>query len=376
MPANIPWIVFSYSDNVKRRIVEINMKQKFHRINIFLKDPNKKPFTKILGEVLNLWLIKKKFPIHYFGRFFYRKGAEDCRNFLSMKEYYSIIYSKKLNKEEYLPFLNNKLAFHLLCEKYNIKTPQVTSYNFGADFFFQGKLISGLNANSIAGFFAKVFESAGAEKLFLKPLSSFGGKGIIILSRADLHADMERLGDELIRNSYIHQLAVTQHPEINKIYSHSINTIRIDTYIDDAGKVHTLGIVMRFGTGGNPVDNVSSGGFFALVDSESGRLKGRGHKSMIYGGETFGQHPDTGFVFKDFKIPFFNEALELGRELARYIPNRISGWDIAITPDGPVVIEGNKTPGILMGEIAYGGYMKHPLFKEILANSKIAWKRL
>lgn len=60
---------------------------------------------------------------------------------------------------------------------------------------------------------------------------------------------------------------------------------------------------------------------------------------------------------------------ELCHSLSKYIPNRLKGWDIAITPQGPIVVEGNHTPYILMGEIGYGGYVKHPLYKEIMANA-------
>ncbi len=42
------------------------------------------------------------------------------------------------------------------------------------------------------------------------------------------------------------------------------------------------------------------------------------------------------------------------------------GWDIAITQNGPITIEGNHNTNITMSEVGYGGYKKHPLVKEML----------
>ncbi len=42
------------------------------------------------------------------------------------------------------------------------------------------------------------------------------------------------------------------------------------------------------------------------------------------------------------------------------------GWDVAISENGPLIIEGNDNNSLFMSDIAYGGYLKHPLFKEIL----------
>ena len=42
------------------------------------------------------------------------------------------------------------------------------------------------------------------------------------------------------------------------------------------------------------------------------------------------------------------------------------GWDIAITPNGPFVIEGNHNTGLMMTEVGYGGYKKHPLINKLL----------
>ena len=41
------------------------------------------------------------------------------------------------------------------------------------------------------------------------------------------------------------------------------------------------------------------------------------------------------------------------------------GWDVAITPNGSLIIEGNHNYHIAMQEMAYSGCRSHPVFKEI-----------
>ena len=47
-------------------------------------------------------------------------------------------------------------------------------------------------------------------------------------------------------------------------------------------------------------------------------------------------------VFEGFRIPYWNEVRELVKNVHAKLPDiRSIGWDVAITPNGPVLIEGN-----------------------------------
>lgn len=53
-------------------------------------------------------------------------------------------------------------------------------------------------------------------------------------------------------------------------------------------------------------------------------------------------HPNTGVVFKDYQLPYWNEVIEVVKLMHSYLKDIKSiGWDVAITPNGPVLIEGN-----------------------------------
>ncbi len=345
----------------------MGLKENLFRISVFVKDKNKKKYSTIIKEVMVLWYQKKNFPLHYFGRFLYRKDAVHYMDYLDMKEYRSIIYSKKMNEPEYYPILSNKLIFSFFCEKHKLPTPQTLSYNLKGIFFLKETTYEIKDKQALIDFFTELFDSNKLERLFVKSLCGYGGKNVHVLTSSNLEFLLNKIGDELLENSFIHQKSIFQHEKINKIYSKSINTLRMDTYIDKNGKTHVLGTAMRFGSGGKAVDNISSGGLFVPVNSLNGKLTAKGMQGMIHGGIECYSHPDTGFIFNDFEIPYFRESLDLCLQLSKYIPLRLAGWDVAITPEGPIIIEGNHTPYILMGEIAYGGYVKHPLYKEMIS---------
>ena len=215
-------------------------------------------------------------------------------------------------------------------------------------------------------FFEMVFEETGHNVLFLKPISLYGGTGCYRISKHNLEQDLSKNKDFILKNCCIHEEVVVQHEDVNKIHPNCVNTIRVETFIDKENQIHILSAFMRFGVGSGFVDNAHAGGFYVGIDLEEGRLKEKGHQYMEYGGAEYTQHPDSGFEFKGYKIPYFEEVKKLVVDAVKCLPDRYIGWDIAISEDGPVIIEANEYPSIFMADIAYGGYLKHPLYRGIL----------
>lgn len=60
-------------------------------------------------------------------------------------------------------------------------------------------------------------------------------------------------------------------------------------------------------------------------------------------GNNYTYHPDTNIKLVGFQIPKWNEAVETAINLAKQVPDvRYVGWDLALTADGWVMIEGNE----------------------------------
>ena len=127
---------------------------------------------------------------------------------------------------------------------------------------------------------------------------------------------------------------------MNKLYSGSVNTLRMFTVYTDEG--HYLQGILKFGNGGN-VDNFSSGGMYTFVN-ESGVVIA---PAIDKKDDIYYEHPATKEKIVGFTVPMFEEAKELVCKAAQEVPEvAYIGWDVAITQHGPVLIEGNCYPGV------------------------------
>ncbi len=337
------------------------------RIKVFLKDPEKKNPFRICYEVLVLLLTKKELPMYYF-KHLYRKENKNYKDYLGTEEAGKIHSSKKLHRQEFVCLLRNKLNFALYCEKNGIATPKLISHNFGRNFFFNQNFEKISDKKDMINFFKEVFKTTGSKSLFMRPFALNGGRGCFRLDRDDLEQKIDIEYGHMIEGGYTHTEIVTQHDLINAIHAKSINTIRILTFRDD-GKIHALPVFLRVGIGESVVDNAASGGIFIGINQETGTLKPLAYRSMKFGGERILRHPDSGFRFEGFQIPFFREACEMAVTATNHIPDVFIGWDIAITPEGPTIIEGNDRPDMFGSDVAYGGILQNPVIRKVLSQA-------
>lgn len=60
---------------------------------------------------------------------------------------------------------------------------------------------------------------------------------------------------------------------------------------------------------------------------------------------TYEYHPMAKIKFSTVKVPYVKEAFDMALKAALLVPEvRYVGWDIAFTPNGPVIMEGNEYP--------------------------------
>lgn len=337
----------------------------FNQVRLILADKSKKKsYWTILKEVCQLSLMKKEPAFYYGGKYLYRADRTNYKDYLSIGEYYKLRNSTLLHNSETSSLLRNKLSFALFCEEQGLTVPKLFSHNLKHSFMFQNEHVKIQTDEDVIVFFKKVFERTGISGLFVKEIGALGGKGCYLLRPDNLEEKLT--GQKFYERSFIHQELVIQHEAINQIYPHSINTIRFISHVDKNAKSHIISAFMRFGRGGNFIDNAKGGGMYVAINMNSGTLERDAHQSMNAGGGLFTQHPDTGFAFNGFTIPYFTEACDMVLDILSYIPDGFTGWDIGITPNGPVIIEGNENPGMQTADIAYGGLLKHPIMKQIM----------
>lgn len=181
---------------------------------------------------------------------------------------------------------------------------------------------------------------------FCKKLSGMQGHGafFLLIEDGNLFVDGRPVSvDELrtrLAGRFLFQQRIEQHPAMRRLNPGSVNTLRLVSFCNNA-KAEVLFGALRIGVAHKNVDNWAAGGLIVKIDLGSGELRGEGFFKPGYGGRT-GVHPDSGVLFDGFRIPFFAEAIAMVVCLHEYLPQIHSiGWDVAITGNGPVIVEGN-----------------------------------
>lgn len=228
---------------------------------------------------------------------------------------------KKLNDKEYMDIFDNKLMFNEKFKDY-----------IGRDF---------IDAAHCSDAQFKKF-CKGKKQIFCKPKDSCSGKGIYKVIEINKDTDINELHKFMIDNDLFCEDVIIQHKDMNKLNKSSINTIRITTVLNE-NKVYPMYAILRIGVGDSKVDNVGSGGIYTVL-SEDGEIVNPCWSDKTI--TTYTAHPTNGFELIGFKIPYFKQAIALCKKAAKVEKHiRYVGWDVAITEDGPILVEGNQLPG-------------------------------
>jgi glutathione synthase/RimK-type ligase-like ATP-grasp enzyme len=339
------------------------------------KDPDRKSLITILKELLKLTLIHREIPGHYFSDFLFKNFATGVENYLPIKRAARIVPS--LNDPRLKEVLDNKLYFNLFYSQFKIALPKLLMYNHGCT-FVQGNEIVKINTpEHFLIIIKKLFDTDPAmSSVFIKRIySSSSGTGIYRIRKQDTADNFEGISEVyqwIIKSECLIQEGIVQHHELNNLNPSSVNTVRIDTLLNKEGNIDVLSAYLRMSQGNHYVDNIGSGGCMVGVNLESGTLKKYANPDFkVYGTVVYTSHPVTGIAFEGFELPFFEDVKALVIRAASLMPGlRIIGWDVAFSEKGPVIIEGNSDYGIRGNDLAYGGYLSHPLLKKVLEEDK------
>ena len=180
-----------------------------------------------------------------------------------------------------------------------------------------------------------------------KPKNGLGGGGVCKVFSKDID-DIDAYYDKILEEGLFLEEYVSQNSKINEICSKSVNTIRIMTFGYD-GKSEILFASMRFGDGEHDVDNFHQGGMGVLVDIDSGKLVGSAINKDL---DVFDKHPFSGVKFDGFQIPNWDYIKKMVLDAAKVSDKiHVVGWDVAVTEEGAVLIEGNRRPGFDLPQV-------------------------
>ena len=111
----------------------------------------------------------------------------------------------------------------------------------------------------------------------------------------------------------------------------------------DGEKGHIVQAVLKMGRHNAITDNFSGGGLYTFLDNDGVAL----YPATNSDGEIYEVHPQSGTDIVGFKVPFIKEAFKMVVKASAVTPEmKYIGWDVAVTEDGPVIVEGNNIPGV------------------------------
>lgn len=197
--------------------------------------------------------------------------------------------------------------------------------------------------------------------LFVKPAKARGGKGAqrwaFLGEGLFTNSSQQQLGERPLRDR-LHREAATKpllvqpriwvHDELENLSNGALSTVRVVTCLNEFGDPEVVEALFRMAQGRHSiVDNFHAGGLASAVSLDDGRLDKASGQDCRTGWVT--SHPDTNAPIEGVRLPLWEETKALAIEAHHAFADRkIIGWDIAITNEGPIIVEGNSSPDLDM----------------------------
>lgn len=286
------------------------------------------------------------------------------REFILDSEFNPVL--QRLNRE-HMPLADDKLAFAGHCHASGLPTPPIICVLAARG---AGDLRSDTPTVSDERQFAAAV-AAGPDAIFIKTLDGAHGEHAFKAIRnggrwcfAGQEGSVAELysycaGHPAAPRAWIVQAVVRPHRDLAGIMPSALGTIRAVTYESRLGPEIVLA-ALRIPVDGSVTDNFSggrSGNLVAPIDPASGRVgtarrsRSRHWPTM----ESVSRHPDTGWPIEGMTIPAWHAVTELLLRAQKLTPQfRSAGWDIAVTDEGPLIVEVNPGYDIDLLQVAQG----------------------
>ena len=307
------------------------------------------------AEMFAIFALTGNGPGFYHMAGFWRRDIpwQDKRGHLGASGYQKRL--GKLNPLDYRKITQNKLSEKSMLQLLGFPTPRFLGYlhpvhgrtHTGAPLRNSGDLSGLLSSEQLDRVCFKLIEGWAGRKFEVVDIIRHGNE--VKLRRpgdqstveiADFYRtrlDVEKTGGMLIE-AYLYQ-----HPDLAAFNPSSVNTLRIWVVQCRDGQMRTILAYLRIGRAGSIVDNQSSGGIVAPIHLDTG-VTGCAMDGLPTR-ELFPSHPDHGAPIEGRELPFWNEARSLAERCLAAFPNLgFAGMDIAVTENGPVVVEMNASP--------------------------------
>lgn len=310
--------------------------RKFFGHVLHLKDQSR---LGLVADILSSSIRHNISLLDYFYFRFYELTAEERRSYAGTGYMYE--FQKKMNPADSRSLLHDKRVF---LEKYKS--------------FIRHDHASLAEIEAFPAVGSRILDNSSG-RVVLKDAEGQCGNGIVVMNAKELSANT--LADQLRKtgNNLVEEYIV-QHDRLQELAPAGLNTVRIVTQLLEDDSVVMVTARLRMTVDAN-VDNLAAGNIAAPIDLNTGKING----PSVYSDITKGiedRHPTSGLVIEGFQIPYWPETLEMIQDAARaHGQNRSIGWDIAITNQGPELLEGNHDWCKLLWQLPAGKGLKNDI---------------
>ncbi len=327
----------------------------------------------ILTDYISLYKAKGLTVDEYYDFEFEKCDEEFRKTFLGLNEQRH--YLDYLNPVKYYSLARNKYLAHKILENTGVRKSELYCYYQPEARF----IASDESASDLIGVL-RILKAKDVQSCVIKTTESSHGDNVWVINRIEfkdtdallIRFDEEGLllssvlgADALIFESVVHQ--TKQFAAFNES---SVNTVRFMTTLWPDGSARVIATWLKIGRAGKCVDNAGRGGNVdAAIDVETGRI----YNVVQFEGwrktKDIERHPDSNAQLEGVVIENWRAISEEVKKYQQAFPYcKAAGWDIAITDDGPMVVEVNDFWD------RTGQYFIHRGWRNEIRDCYLAWK--
>jgi len=297
----------------------------------------------------------------YYALRLFRKDLTFAERHAFIGQQYSNWLNSRFNPKELTRFaalIGDKVFYTELLAKLGLPTTHTQAV------FADQRELGALTTLRSAAELTAFLKQTASYPLFCKPTRGSLSVGSVRLDRLEGEVLILGNGGEIpletfvaevetkYASGYLLQTAVTQHPRCIEMVGDSVACLRIVTAITE-DVAEPAYVVWKLPASDAMSDNFwQSGSLVCMIDRETGRIEscrqGTGVDTRYVD-----THPVTGAQIVGQHLPFFEDAKALAVQAHNLMPQfGVLGFDVALGPDGAVIIECNNNPAHLIYQIA------------------------
>jgi hypothetical protein len=272
---------------------------------------------------------------------------------------------RALTSDKWYVAAADKFIFGTLCEGFGLPYPQTQALFVSPNSRHAGRFPVLANLDEVRAFLTSTQTHL---PIWIKPVRSWLGFGGVGIKTFDPRTDIVTLVNEdqvslceLFKPSlsndwpggYLFQKLLRPHEEIVRRCGNRLCTVRMWVLLEKEGP-RLLHAILKVVVGKNMIDNLmcGTGNSYGSIDVDAGVVVRQTVLKSGYYGDAIYLHPDTGEQIVDFQIPDWEKVKRLCFHAALCFGGfRFQGWDIALTDQGPVLVELNCPGDITMLQI-------------------------